>query len=286
MKKILLTLIISLSVLSLAFAQTNADVNTHVTSCGKALPADIIITISGVDFSFILVKAGTFMMGSNKKDIDRHARENELPAHLVKISKDYYIGKTEVTQEQWYAIMKTTPSHNTRGYNLPVENILSDVICFGKKSFLARINAANGNQGTFRLPTEAEWEYAAMGGSKSKGYKYSGSDKIDDVAWYYYNSSDNLTRPVGLLTPNELGICDMSGNVSEWVSDFYSDRYVVDPSGVTIDPKGPSNVSPVELSRGGSVSSSETGCNVKCRKSDFVEGAKHHYYGFRLVWVP
>src|SRR5574344_251346 len=101
MKKTLLTLIISLSVLSLAFAQTNADVNTHVTSCGKALPADTVITVNGVAFPLVLVKAGTFMMGSYNKNIDRRARENELPAHLVQITQDYYIGMTEVTQEQW-----------------------------------------------------------------------------------------------------------------------------------------------------------------------------------------
>ena len=135
-----------------------------------------------------------------------YANDLEKPVHKVTLS-DYYIGKTEVTQALWEAVMGNNPSA-FKGENLPVECI-SWNDC---KEFISKLNALTGK--TFRMPTEAEWEYAARGGSKSRGYKYSGSGNIDEVAWHKDNSEEK-THEVGTKRPNELGIYDMSGNVGE-----------------------------------------------------------------------
>ena len=151
------------------------------------------------------VRGGTFTMGAtSEQEVD--AFGDEKPAHEVTLS-DYYIGKTEVTQALWKAVMGNNPSY-FEGENLPVECI-SWHDC---KTFISKLNALTGKN--FRMPTEAEWEYAARGGSKSRGYKYSGSNTLDDVAWYSGNS-DSETHEVGTKSPNELGLYDMSGNVSE-----------------------------------------------------------------------
>ena len=128
--------------------------------------------------------------------------------------KSFYIGKYEVTQGQWEAMMGSNPSCFKSGSNYPVEQ----VSWIDVQEFISRLNAATGKN--FRLPTEAEWEYAASGGNKKRGFEYSGSSNINDVAWYTGNSG-NKTHPVGAKQPNELGIYDMSGNVWEWCQDWY-----------------------------------------------------------------
>ncbi len=154
---------------------------------------------------------------------------DEKPAHSVTLG-DYYIGKFEVTQELWEAVMGSNPSY-FKGSNLPVEQVSWDDC----QTFIRKLNSLTGKN--FRLPTEAEWEYTARGGNRSKGYKYSGSNNISDVAWYWENSGDRVlsgewdydkiknnncrTHPVGMKSPNELGIYDMSGNVYEWCQDWY-----------------------------------------------------------------
>ena len=146
--------------------------------------------------------------------------------------------------------------------------------------FLPRLNKITGKQ--FRLPTEAEWEYAARGGNRSQGYKYSGSNNIDDVAWYWANSS-NTTHPVGTKAPNELGLYDMSGNVWEWCSDWYSDWYGSSyySSSPSTNPTGPSTGSD-RVGRGGSWGSSAGYCRVSIRGSD-DPGYRYSSIGFRLA---
>ena len=163
-------------------------------------------TVNGVSFTMIGVDGGTFTMGSPDSDPD--AEDDEKPAHQVTLSS-YYIGETEVTQALWQAVMGSDYSDFTGDLQCPVDNVYySDC-----ETFISKLNELTGEN--FSLPTEAEWEYAARGGKKSKGYKYSGSNEIDDVAWYSSNSSSTM-HPVKTKQPNELGIYDMSGNVDEW----------------------------------------------------------------------
>ena len=197
-------------------------------------------TVGSISFTMVPVKAGTFQMGS----IDSDAFNDET-VHLVTLTKDYYIGQTEVTQGLWEAVMGQSPTADGDkwiakygfGLNYPAYYV-SWNDC---QTFITKLNEMTGQQ--FRLPTEAEWEYAARGGVKRLGYKYSGSNTIGDVAWYTVNSYDKGetssnygTHPVGTKQANELGIYDMSGNVWEWCSDLYgaypsSVLDVTDPTG-------------------------------------------------------
>lgn len=167
-------------------------------------------TVNGVTFEMVKVDGGTFSMGSYSGDRD------EQPVHSETVGT-FYIGRTEVTQKLWAAVMGTNPS-KFRGENLPIEM----VSWFDCQEFVDRLSRITGR--IFRLPTEAEWEYAARGGNKSRNYTYSGSNDVYRVAWYEENSS-SMTHSVGQKLDNELGIYDMSGNVWEWCSDNYSDSY-------------------------------------------------------------
>ena len=169
------------------------------------------ITVNGVSFNMVRVEGGTFKMGATREQgLDAYDWEN--PVHKVTLST-YSIGETEVTQALWQAVMGKNPSRY-KGSNRPVGQV-SWNDC---QEFIERLNTLTGRR--FRLPTEAEWEYAARGGKKSRGYKYSGSNKIADVAWYYSNSR-SPTHEVKTKQSNELGLYDMSGNVNEWCQDWY-----------------------------------------------------------------
>ena len=184
-------------------------------------------TINGVSFDMMPVEAGTFTMGATVEQ-GTDATDREKPAHQVTLTKDFHIGATEVTQALWQAVMGANPSYFTGDLNRPVEQ-MSWNDC---QTFIAKLNQMTGK--TFRMPTEAEWEFAARGGNLSQGYKYAGSDNVDEVAWYSGNSS-NTTHPVGTKMANELGLYDMSGNVMEWCQDFYGD-FTSEPQ---TDPTGP-----------------------------------------------
>lgn len=192
-----------------------------------------VFTANGVSFTMVYVGPGTFQMGSTT------GNEDEKPVHSVTISKGYYIGETEVTQALWKAVTGNSPMTSSSlwstayglGDNYPAYNISYEDV----ESFIKQLNSLTGAQ--FRMPTEAEWEFAARGGKKSKGYEYSGSNTVGDVAWYCNNSGEK-THAVKTKAANELGIYDMSGNVWEWCSDWYgwySSSSVTDPTGPASD---------------------------------------------------
>lgn len=252
--KVPYTLLDSIATYTYEEGQDDADDNAVVKE----------YTVGGVTFKMIRVEAGTFQMGSTSGDSD------EQPVHSVTISKDYYIGETEVTQELWTAVMGTNPSNFTSDSQLPVEKV-SWNDC---QTFITKLNSLTG--ATFRLPTEAEWEFAARGGNKSQGYTYSGSNTIDNVAWYLGNSS-NKTHVVKTKLPNELGIYDMSGNVWELCQDWYScysSAAVIDPTG---DSSGSSRVN-----RGGTWLSGATNCRSTNRTSNTPTGTSN-LLGLRLA---
>ena len=177
--------------------------------------------------NMVYVSGGTFTMGATGEQ-DSDAFDDEKPTHSVTLNS-FYLCKYEVTQALWKAVMGKNPS-DFKGNNLPVENV-SWNDC---QTFISRLNNLTGRN--FRLPTEAEWEYAARGGNRSRGYKYSGSNNPSDVSWDIDNSGDK-THPVGSKRPNELGLYDMSGNVYEWCSDWYGTY----SSSSQTNPTGPSS---------------------------------------------
>lgn len=213
----------------------------------------------GLGMKLVYVAPGSFQMGSTDSDIF----SDEKPVHRVTISKGYWIGKYEVTQNEYQAIMGHNPSH-FKGSNYPVESVSwNDAVKFCKK--LSTREQSNGRLPSgydYRLPTEAEWEFAARGGTRSRGYKYSGSDDVDNVAWYNSNL-DNKTHEVGTKSGNELGIYDMSGNVWEWCYDWYGSSY---NNGTQADPAGPVTGS-YRVARGGCWGSDVRSCRSASRSA-------------------
>ncbi|MEI6681011.1 MAG: SUMF1/EgtB/PvdO family nonheme iron enzyme [Bacteroidota bacterium] len=223
--------------------------------------------VNDVCFDMVVVEGGTFIMGSNNGD------EDEKPIHKVTLD-NFYIGQYPVTQKLWQIVTGSNPSY-FKGDHLPVEKISWD----DTQEFIEKLNLKTGK--SYRLPTEAEWDYAARGGNQSRGYTYSGSNSIDDVAWYDGNSGLK-THPVGQKQANELGLYDMSGNVCEWCNDWFaSDYYANSPE---FNPKGPATGGR-RVFRGGSCLSIPRRCHSSNR---------YYYYpiyhfdlrGFRLAFIP
>ena len=240
-----------------------ADVSTTASTVSvspvqvPAVPSntisDDVITIpvkDGICIEMVKVEGGTFMMGATSEM--KNPNSNEKPVHQVTLTNDYYMGKYEVTQALWQAVMGSNPSEY-KGENLPVETV-SWNDC---QKFISKLNSLTGRM--FRLPTEAEWEYAARGGKESRGYQYSGSSNISDVAWYDENSGSK-THPVGTKQANELGIYDMTGNVWEWCSDWYSSY----SSSSQTNPTG-SDSGSARVSRGGGWFNDASYCRLSVR---------------------
>jgi len=223
-------------------------------------------TVNGVSFNMVYVQGGTFSMGATSEQGDE-AYDDEFPIHQVTLS-DFSIGQTELTQELWEAVMMgENPSQYKGLLSRPVDHLTWDDC----QEFISRLNEITGKN--FRLPTEAEWEYAARGGKYSKGYKYSGSNNLDDVAWYSDNSY-NVTYPVALKLPNELGLYDMSGNVFEWCYDWYGYYSQEDQ----VNPTGP-EAGPYHVIRGGYY-----GIRLNCRVSHRSDARYwDNWFGLRLV---
>ena len=250
-------------------ADVNADSRVNVSDVGRLIniilgdetPALIVsgnrnFTVNGVTFKMIGVQGGTFARGNTRNQYNSGGGN----AHRVTLS-DYYIGQTEVTQALWQAVMGSNPSNFTGDPNCPVE-MVSWNQC---QEFITKLNQMTGMN--FRLPTEAEWEFAARGGIKNRGTEFSGSNVLDNVAWYNENA-DGTTHPVGTKAPNELGIYDMSGNVFEWCQDWYGfSAYTIDGQ---VNPTGPTeeDSNNCRVIRGGSIDYGELYCRCSRRWSD------------------
>ena len=254
------------------FENKQTKINGSLQRGDKTL---VPFTVNGVTFKMVKVEGGTFTMGATKEQ-GKNAYDEERPAHQVTLS-DYYIGQTEVTQELWTAVMGSNPSE-FKGDNLPVEKVSWDDC----QAFIEKLNRLLSNElggKRFALPTEAQWEFAARGGNKSKGYKYAGSNNLDDVAWFWDNRGEQ-THPVAQKQPNELGLYDMSGNVWEWCKDWYG-RY---SRNAQTNPQGPASGTN-RVYRGGSWLNSAEYCRVSNRNFN-KQNNRQSDLGFRLCLIP
>ena len=234
-----------------------------------------IITVSGVSFKMIYIPSGTFQMGATEEQ-SKYAFNDENPVHSVTL-RDYYIGETEVTQELWQAVMENNPSIK-KGEKYPVDNVTWNEC----QEFIKKLNQETGL--LFRLPTEAEWEYAARGGNKSHDFIYSGSNKPDDIAVYKTNENDHTSfgmQNVKSKKPNELGLYDMSGNVWEWCEDkvgYYSPNSIANP--IFLE-----SGSSERIMRGGSWKFGAKECRVSYR-GNYYPSTHRDDNGVRLVMNP
>lgn len=252
---------------SIDVADVTALVNLVLHPSGK-----LTFVVNGELFTMVPVEGGTFNMGSNGSDV----MDNEKPVHRVTLST-FYMAETEFTQKLYKAVMGKGHGSTYKGDNLPIHRITWDDC----QKLIAKLNEQTGF--TFRMPTEAEWEFAARGGTKSKGYKYAGSNTLANVAWYSANSG-NKPNEVATKAPNELGIYDMSGNVKEWCSDFYAEY----SSAAQTNPTGPEEDDVIfksKVNRGGAFNSVESLCTVTTR-SDLQQTNSSYVLGLRLALVP
>ena len=269
--------------------QGNASTGTHKTQAGYLPSIKTLKLANGVELTLVKVEAGTFTMGA--KDGENAWNETE---HQVSLKHDFYVGRTEVTQEQWNAVMSIKRLRGS-GTNMPVDNVSWDEALAFCRELNKRFAKELPDGYRFDLPTEAQWEYAARGGNKSRGYKYSGSNNVSDVAWY--NAGSN--HPVGTKRSNELGLYDMSGNVWEWCRDKYAPSYAADPEFLTGNNPVNSETLFVPADFGGGSGGNENyiasrgGSRARgaseCRVSNRVKQLSSSHYddlGFRLAIVP
>ena len=227
-------------------------------------------TVNGVSFNMVTVDGGTFIMGATDEQGTSDPWDTEYPIHQVTVST-FSIGQNQVTQALWVAIMGSNPSRFSGDLSRPVDNVTWSEC----QVFITKLNELTGQQ--FRMPTEAEWEYAARGGNKSQGYKYAGSDYINEVGWYSGNASSK-THPIGQKNANELGLYDMSGNLYDWCFDWYGSY----SSETQTDPTGPVSGSD-RVSRGGCWYGSARYCRVSHRRGVAMTSGKRSDQGLRLA---
>lgn len=263
MKKKLLSTMALLSIMLCINAQGSNDEG----GSQKPLPKAIEELIENM----VYVEGGTFTMGDNNPGLNGDPLEREKPEHQVTLSP-YFISRYEVTQDVWDAVMGNNYAR-VKGSKLPVVNVCWDDC----QEFVLKLVLMTGIN--FRLPTEAEWEFAARGGNKSRHTNYSGSNDIDSVAWYGYNSGNTL-HPVGQKLPNELGLYDMNGNAGEWCYDYYG-RY---ESAAQVDPRGAENSSQ-NVVRGGNSFQIPEWCHVTSRFGE-IPASRTYYIGLRLAATP
>lgn len=252
---------------------TSVAATTFVVACalrligspGAAQQSNTLRLSADTTLEFVGIAAGSFLMGSNDHD-------GEKPVNRVTITKDFELGKYEVTQAQWAAVMASNPSNfKTCGGSCPVEQVSWEDV----QQFLAKLNARKDGY-TYRLPTEAEWEFAARAGTTGD---YAGN--LNDMAWYDQNSN-STTHAVGQKRPNAWGLYDMHGNVWEWVSDWHADSY---PTSSTVtDPTGPSS-GVFRVFRGGSWLVDAVGCRSASRFAG-SRGGRLNALGLRLLRIP
>lgn len=228
------------------------------------------VRLGDILIPMVPVKGGSFMMGCVDKSVAKHNYEAEFPVHKVTVD-DFYMCKYEVTQRLWVAVMNDNPSRWNHNDSLPVEQVSWNDV----QIFITRLSQMTGQR--FRMPTEAEWEYAARGGQKGHGYVYPGANAdLNSIAWYGSNA-DNHTHPVGQKRPNELGLYDMAGNVWEWCSDWMG-AYT---SGAQTNPQGPKD-GEHKILRGGCMTSPSWGLTVSDR-SWYQPDRGYGFHGIRLV---
>lgn len=261
-----------------SFASAQEFIKTSDSIPAKQ-PATYIEKVFGLNLEMVLVRGGTFIMGCGIEQ-GRECEDDEKPQHQVTL-RDFYMGKYEVTQKQWFAVMGTNPSNFTGCDSCPVENVSWEDV----QEFINKLNEAS--EVKFRLPSEAQWEYAARGGAENMGTfnKFSGSSNPEEVAWYNKDKKgkedkSGKTHPVGQKKANELGLYDMSGNVWEWCSDWYGNYSVAKQA----YPEGPTKGS-YRVFRGGSWNNTENSCRVFFRHY-MIPKSKYYNLGFRLVFVP
>ena len=290
---IIAAVVVIAGVFVLLFLKTKSDrgASPEAVSAESSDDGKTIVLPGGVEMKMVKIEAGTFEM--SRKDGENYFSE---VAHEATLTRNFYLAKTEVTQAQWKAVMGTEPS-NFKGDDLPVEKVSwNDAMEFCEK---LNDSGAAPDGWKFSLPTETQWEYAARGGNKSKGYKFSGSDKLDEVAWYYENSGDIrltvsswsadkleknhcTTHPVGRKKPNELGLYDMSGNVWEWCLDDFHDR----SDSLTAEfTRGNDEGGSRRANRGGAWYDDLRHCRSSIRNPDSPD-ERNRYLGFRPALVP
>ena len=230
----------------------------------------LMVYVDSLMFRMMPVEGGSFTMGCTRPKGEKHTYADELPTHKVTLG-NYFIGQHEVTQGLWISVMGENPSKWTGNDSLPVEQVSWNDV----QIFVARLSQITGYR--FRLPTEAEWEFAARGGMRSRNTTYPGTQhQLWETCWYGGNSGGH-SHPVGRLLPNELGLYDMGGNVMEWCADWM-ESYSANPQNSPQGPKTGEN----RIQRGGCFNSPTWGCSV-WERNWYLPEYGYSYFGFRLV---